>query len=32
LATPQWPIMHLVLQGITRDQMMARRKSNLCLW
>jgi hypothetical protein len=28
LTTPQWPIMHLVLQGITRDQMMARHKSN----
>ncbi len=26
--TPQWPIMHAVLQGITRDQMMARHKSN----
>ena len=25
---PQWPIMHAVLQGITRDQMMARHKSN----
>jgi hypothetical protein len=28
LTTPQWPMMHLVLQGITRDQMMARHKSN----
>ena len=28
LTTPQWPIMHAVLQGITRDQMMARHKSN----
>ncbi len=28
LTTPQWPIMNLVLQGITRDQMMARHKSN----
>lgn len=28
LTTPQWPIMHLVLEGITRDQMMARHKSN----
>ena len=26
--TPQWPIMHVVLNGITRDQMMARHKSN----
>jgi len=26
--TPQWPIMHAVLDGITRDQMMARHKSN----
>ena len=26
--TPQWPIMHAVLEGITRDQMMARHKSN----
>lgn len=28
LTTPQWPIMHAVLQGITRDQMMGRHKSN----
>jgi hypothetical protein len=28
LTTPQWPIMHAVLQGISRDQMMARHKSN----
>jgi hypothetical protein len=28
LTTPQWPIMHAVLQGINRDQMMARHKSN----
>jgi hypothetical protein len=28
LTTPQWPIMHAVLQGVTRDQMMARHKSN----
>lgn len=28
LTSPQWPIMHAVLQGITRDQMMARHKSN----
>jgi hypothetical protein len=26
--TPQWPIMHAVLQGITRDQMMARHQAN----
>ena len=26
--TPQWPIMHAVLYGTTRDQMMARHKSN----
>lgn len=26
--TPQWPVMHAVLRGITRDQMMARHKSN----
>lgn len=26
--TPQWPIMHAVLQGITRDQMMARHPAN----
>lgn len=28
LTTPQWPIMHAVLSGITRDQMMARHKAN----
>jgi hypothetical protein len=28
ITTPQWPIMHAVLDGITRDQMMARHKSN----
>jgi hypothetical protein len=28
LTTPQWPIMHAVLHGITRDQMMARHKAN----
>jgi hypothetical protein len=28
LTTPQWPIMHAVLQGVNRDQMMARHKSN----
>ncbi len=26
--TPQWPIMHATLKGITRDQMMARHKAN----
>jgi hypothetical protein len=26
--TPQWPIMHAVLAGVSRDQMMARHKSN----
>jgi hypothetical protein len=28
LTTPQWPIMHAVLSGVTRDQMMARHKAN----
>ena len=28
MTTPQWPIMHAVLHGVTRDQMMARHKSN----
>ncbi len=28
LTTPQWPIMNLMLRGITRDQMMARHKAN----
>lgn len=28
LTTPQWPIMHAVLRGVTRDQMMGRHKSN----
>lgn len=28
LTTPQWPIMHVVLKGVTRDQMMARHKAN----
>ena len=26
--TPQWPIMHAVLLGVTRNQMMARHKAN----
>ena len=28
LSSPQWPIMHAVLHGVTRDQMMARHKAN----
>jgi hypothetical protein len=28
LTTSQWPIMHAVLKGVTRDQMMARHQSN----
>lgn len=28
LTNPQWPIMHAVLNGISRDEMMARHKSN----
>ena len=26
--TPQWPIMHAVTKGVSRDQMMARHKAN----
>ncbi len=26
--TPQWPIMHAVLHGVGRDQLMARHKAN----
>ncbi|MBC7894041.1 MAG: fucose isomerase [Cytophagaceae bacterium] len=26
--TPQWPIMHAVLYGVTRDQLMARHQAN----
>ena len=26
--TPEWPILHAVLYGVSRDQMMARHKSN----
>ncbi len=26
--TPQWPIMHAILHGVSRDQMMARHKAN----
>ena len=28
LTTPQWPIMHAVIHGVDRDQMMARHKAN----
>jgi hypothetical protein len=28
LTTPQWPMMQTILKGVTRDQMMARHKSN----
>jgi hypothetical protein len=28
ITTQQWPIMHAVLCGVTRDQLMARHKSN----
>ena len=28
ITTPQWPVMHSVTYGITRDQMMARHKAN----
>ena len=28
ITTPHWPIMHAVTYGVTRDQMMARHKSN----
>jgi L-fucose isomerase-like protein len=28
--TPQWPMMHLVLHDVTRDQFMARHKANHC--
>jgi hypothetical protein len=28
ITTPQWPVMHTVLPGISRDQFMARHKSN----
>lgn len=26
--TPQWPIMHAILYGVTRDQLMARHQAN----
>ncbi len=28
ITTPQWPIMHAVTYGVTRDQLMAQHKSN----
>ena len=28
LTTPEWPMMHMVMKGITRDQFMARHKAN----
>ena len=28
ITTPQWPMMHAVIRGVSRDQMMARHKSN----
>ncbi len=28
LTTPQWPIMNLVMRGVSRDQFMARHKAN----
>lgn len=28
ITTPQWPIMHAVTRGVSRDQMMARHKAN----
>jgi L-fucose isomerase-like protein len=28
LTTPQWPVMHAVLRGVTRDQLMARHQAN----
>jgi len=28
LTTPQWPVMHAILKGVGRDQMMARHQSN----
>jgi hypothetical protein len=28
VTTPQWPVMHAVLCGVSRDQLMARHKSN----
>jgi L-fucose isomerase-like protein len=28
LTSPEWPIMHVVLHGVTRDQFMARHRAN----
>ena len=28
ITTPQWPIMHAVTRGVSRDRMMGRHKSN----
>lgn len=28
MTSPEWPIMHAVLYGVSRDQLMARHKSN----
>ena len=28
VTTPQWPMMHAVMDGVTRDQFMARHKAN----
>jgi hypothetical protein len=28
LTTPQWPIMHAITYGVTRDQLMAKHKAN----
>lgn len=28
ITTPQWPIMHAVMYGVSRDQMMAKHKAN----
>jgi hypothetical protein len=28
LTTPQWPVMHVVMHGVSRDQFMARHRAN----
>ncbi len=28
ITTPQWPMMHAITEGVTRDQFMARHKAN----
>jgi len=28
ITTPQWPVMHAVMYGVSRDQMMAKHKAN----